>query len=110
MQAIVAASGGRLVGQAGAIQGGIEPIAGAVAGKDAAGAVAAVRGWSETADQHARPDFAEAGDGPAPVFFILEGGTFFPRYLLAPAHQARTQSTGDNALAKVPQTDSVPTS
>jgi len=50
-----------LVREAGAIERGVEEIAGAVAGEHPAGTVAAVRGRRETDDQHARARVAEAG-------------------------------------------------
>ena len=47
-----AARGGRLVGEAGAVQRGEEPVARAVAGEHAAGAVGAVGGGGEPGDEH----------------------------------------------------------
>ena len=96
-KAVVAASRGGLVGVAGAVQGGEEPVAGAVAGEDAAGAVAAVGRRRQADDEQPRPRVAEAGDGKAPVVLILVGGALLAGHLLAPGHQPRTGTTGDDA-------------
>ena len=66
-EAVVARDRGRLVREAGAVQRGEEEVARPVAGEDAAGAVAAVRGRGQAHDQQARPRVAEAGHRLAPV-------------------------------------------
>src|SRR5262249_4270751 len=50
-QAVLAIDGGRLVGEAGLVQRGVQKVAGAVAGKDAARAIAAVGCRSEADDE-----------------------------------------------------------
>ena len=49
------------------MQGAVEPLAGAIAGEDAAGAVGAVGAGREADDDEARGGIAEAGDGAGPV-------------------------------------------
>ena len=62
-QAVATAGGGRLVGEAGAVQGGEEPVAGAVAGEDAAGAVAAVRRRCQADDEERAAGSPKPGTG-----------------------------------------------
>src|ERR1700676_56083 len=50
-QTVVAAHRSWLVSEAGFVQGGIEEIAGAITGEDAAGAIAPVRGRSKSENQ-----------------------------------------------------------
>ena len=76
MQAVVAGHAGRLVGQARAVQCGEQHVAGAVAGEDAPGTVAAVRGRGEAEDGQPRVGRAEAGDRAAPVLLVAERGPF----------------------------------
>ena len=84
-QAVVAADRLRLAREPGAVEAGEQEVAGAVAGEDAAGAVAAVRGGGEAHDQEPRPRVAEAGHGPAPVLLVPEALHLRPRHLAAPA-------------------------
>src|SRR5207244_12732421 len=99
-QAVVAMSGGRLIGKAGPVKGGEQPVARAIAGENPAGAIAAVRRRRQAANQHACLVVAEAGDGPAPIFLILISGPFFSRCLFSPMHQPRTAATGDDAFVE----------
>jgi len=62
-----------LVGEAGFVEGAEEEIAGAVAGEDTARTVGAVRAGGEAEDEEAGGGVAEAGDGAAPVDFLLIG-------------------------------------
>src|SRR6266511_2127282 len=95
LQPVVAGDRGGLVGEAGAPQRGEQPVAGAVAGKDAAGAVAAVGGGRQAEDEQARGGVAEAGHRPAPVVPVPEGGALLPGDLLAPGDQARAPAALD---------------
>src|SRR6185437_5938716 len=95
-EAIVAMRGSGLIGEASAMQGGKQPIAGAIAGEDAAGAIAAMRRRSEAANQQPCFGIAKTRHRSAPVGFLAEGGTFLARHLLAPLHQARTGATSNN--------------
>ena len=85
---------GRLVGEAGAVQGGEQEVAGAVAREHATRAVGAVRGRGEPEDQHARGRVAEAGDRAAPVRPVAERGALLARDRLAPLDQPRAGAAG----------------
>ena len=61
-----------LVRETGAMHGGEQPIGRTVAGEDAAGAVAAVRGGREAGDQYRGLGVTEAGYRPPPVLFAAE--------------------------------------
>jgi len=89
-EAVVAGHRDRLVGEAGAVETGEQPVAGAVAGEDPAGAVAAVGRRGQTEDEQAGRRVAEAGHRPAPVLLVAEGGPLLAGHLLAPGDQART--------------------
>ena len=93
-QAVVAVLGGRLVGEAGAVQRGEQEVARAVAGEDAAGAVGAVRGRRQAEDQHARRRVAEAGDRAAPVVPVAERRALLARDELAPLDEPRAGAAG----------------
>src|SRR5215207_3312841 len=86
-EAVVGRHRGRLVGEAGTVQAGEQPVAGAVAGEDPAGAVAAVGGRGQPEDQQRGRRVAESGDGPAPVLLVAEGGPLLPGHLLPPGDQ-----------------------
>src|SRR5260370_26848799 len=90
--------GGRLVRVARAVEGAIEPIAGAVAGEDAAGAVAAVRRGRQSDDQQPRRRIAEPRHRASPVYLVLVGRPLVVRDLLAPRHKARAQPARDDLL------------
>ena len=83
------------------MQGGVEPLAGAVAGEHPPGAVGAVRGGREPDDRQSRPRVAEALQWPrpillAPVALRRVGGT-----LLAPLDQARAFPAGGDLVTKL---------
>src|SRR5206468_1783577 len=59
---VVAVEAGGLVGVAGAVEGGEQPLARPVAGEDPPGAVAAVGRRRQPEDEEARPGIPEAGD------------------------------------------------
>src|SRR5215211_8203395 len=95
-EAVVAGHRGRLVGEAGAVEAGEQPVAGAVASEDAAGAVAAVGGRGQADDEQAGRRVAEAGDRAAPVLLVAEGGPLLPGHLLPPGDQpGATAAVGD---------------
>jgi len=96
LEAVVAADGSGLIGKAGLVESGIEKIAGAVAGEDAAGAIAAVGGGGEAENQELRVGIAEAGDGFAPVGPIAKGAAFFLRDFFTVNDEARAFAAGDD--------------
>jgi hypothetical protein len=79
-----------LVCVAGAVKCGVEPVAGAVAGEHAAGAIAAVGGWSEADESKPGIRIAKACDGPGPICLIVEAPRGGRRTGLPPLDQART--------------------
>ena len=89
MQAIAAVGGAWLIGESGTVERAVKPISGAVAGEDAAGAIAAVRRRGQTADEQARPRIAKARDRPPPIALACERRTRLARDLLAPRHKPR---------------------
>ena len=93
-QAVVAAHRGRLVGEAGPVKRRVEPVAGAVAGEHAAGAVGAVGGGGEADDQDPRRGVAEAADRPRPVVLAAETARRVGRLRLAPGDQPRAAPAG----------------
>src|SRR5207249_9073129 len=103
-EAIVAVNRRWLIREASPVKRCVEPISRTVAGKDPAGAVAAVCGRRQATDQQAGPYSAEARQRPAPILLIAIGSAFVARYLFAPSNQARTFTTLDNALVQLSQT------
>jgi len=97
-EAVVAADGSGLIGEAGFVEGCEEKIAGTVAGEDAAGAVAAVSGGGEPENEELRVRIAETGDGSAPISPIAEGAAFFLGDFFAVDNEARALATGDDFL------------
>lgn len=89
-QSVAAVRRCRLIGKPKVIKRAIEPVAGTIAGKDAAGAIAAVRCGSKPDDEQPRIRRAEARNGPAPVVPIDESADLFSRHPLAIFHQSRT--------------------
>src|SRR3954469_10182686 len=87
-----------LVREAGPGQRGEEPVARAVAGEDAPGAVAAVGRGRQPEDVHARGRVAEAGHRTAPVLLAGEGGALLARDLLAPGDEPRAAAAARDAL------------
>ena len=73
-----------------------QEVAGPVAGEDAAGAVAAVRGRREPDDQHAGARIAEAGHRPPPVLLVAERRSLLARDLLAPGDEPRARPARDD--------------
>ena len=74
----------------------VDPVAGTVAGEDAARAVAAVGGGGEADHVELGVGITEAGDGASPVGPIAVGGAFLARDLLTPLDQARARAAGGN--------------
>ena len=88
-----------LVGEAGVVQHGIEEVAGAVAGEDAAGAVAAVGSGGEAEGQDAGFGVAVAGHGTGPVGLVDVGAAFALADALAVLAKSRTAFTcGDSFM------------
>ena len=77
LEAVVAAGGGWFAGQAELVEDGVHEVAGAVAGKGAAGAVGSVGAWCEAHDEDAGVGIAESGNRFRPVFLVAIG--FAPR-------------------------------
>jgi hypothetical protein len=73
-----------------------EKVAGAVAGEKASCPVRAVGGGGKPEDDDAGLRIAESGDGKPPVGLVLEGSPLLPGDLLAPSHQTRAATTGDD--------------
>src|SRR5207249_8138059 len=88
--------GGRLIGEPSAVQRGEEPIAGAVAGEDAARTVAAVRRRRQSANQDAGRRIPEAGHRTPPIFLCAESCALLVGNAFAPGHQPRALPTTDN--------------
>ena len=78
-QAVVAVHRRRLVGEARAVHGGEQPVARAVAGEHAPGAVAAVGGGRQAEDQHARGRVAEARARGRPQYSSAANDARFSR-------------------------------
>src|SRR6266536_3445593 len=86
-QAVVAGDRGGLVGEAGAPEGGEQPVA---------GAVAAVGGGGQAEDEQPGVGIAEAGDGTPPILLVTEGGALLAGHALAPVDQARAAPALDH--------------
>ena len=65
-----------LIGKASQVQSTIEPVAAAVARKDAAGTIGPMSTWRQSDNQQLRLWVSEIGDGLAPVLFIDERSPF----------------------------------
>src|SRR5262245_3977905 len=78
------------------MQGTIEPVAAAVAGEHATGAVATVRRRRETDDEKARLGIAKTRQRFAPVFLHDEAFDFLPSDLFAPGDQPRAETAADD--------------
>src|SRR4051794_18339484 len=89
-----------LIREAGAMQAGIQPVAGAIAGEDASGAVGAVRCRRQSHEEHAGVTIAETGYRFAPVNLIAKCGTLFASHLFPPRDKTRAPSARDNVLLK----------
>ena len=79
-------------GQTDPVQRREQPVAGAVAGEDPAGPVAAVGRRRQPDDEHPRLGAPPAGDRPAPVGLVGERPALLDRDVLAPPHQPRAGS------------------
>ena len=102
LQAVVGGDRRRLVGEPARVQGGEEPVARAVAGEHAAGAVGAVGGGRQAEQADARVGVAEAGHGAAPVLLVGKRRALLPRHLLAPLDEPRAATAvGDLALERL---------
>jgi hypothetical protein len=97
-EAVFDVRGVRLVGKAGVVEDGIEEVAGAVAGKDAASAVPAVGSGSEAERQDAGFGIAEAGYRAGPVGLVDVGSAFALADALAVFTKSRAAFTCSNLL------------
>ena len=96
MQAIVAMSRGRLIGEASLVQNRIQEFSRRVAGKGPTGAIGSVSARSQAHDKDARIAIAETGNGLSPVIPVTIGAALFPGHLLAMGDQARTLRARDD--------------
>ena len=87
-KAVIGGDRCRLVRETGAVERGVEPVAGAIASEDAARAIAAVGGGRETDDEQACIRIAEAGNRAAPVRVIGEALRRLRASGFAAAHEA----------------------
>ncbi len=101
LQAVFCMGGGWLVGEAGAIKCGKKPVAGSVAGKNSPGAIAAMSGRGQAANQDSGAGIAKSGNRTPPIDFISIGGSLFSGHLFTPAHQTRTAAARDDALIEL---------
>ena len=84
---VLAVNGLGLVCKAETMQRCVQPIAAAITGKHAPGAIGAVRGGREADDEQARMWVAEAGYRPAPVGVFTEAAGWFVGRRLAMCHE-----------------------
>jgi hypothetical protein len=99
-QRVAGVPGDRLIGEAGAVHRPHEEIAGAadaVARKDAAGPIRAVRGGRQPEHEDPRTRIAEPRDRAAPVGVLSKRRALLPRDPLAVLAQPRTAVAGDDA-------------
>src|SRR5207237_5717400 len=96
LKAIVTRHARWLIGQAGAMHRAVEPIAGTVAGEDAAGAVTAVRRRRKADDEDPGSGVAKTGHGPTPVGPFAISGAFFAGDKLTPLDQSGTAEAGND--------------
>jgi hypothetical protein len=99
-EAVLDVCGVRLVGEAGVMEDGIEEAAGAVAGEDSAGAVAAVGSGGEAQGQDAGFGVAETGNGPGPVGLVDVGAALALADALAILAKSRTAFTSGDSFMK----------
>ncbi len=95
-EAVVAPDRARLVGQAGAVQRPVEPVARAIAGEHPPRAVRAVRRGCQAEQQDPRAAIAEPGDRLAPVDLVAEGAPALASDLAAVIDQPWAAPTGDD--------------
>src|SRR5262245_9268222 len=98
LQAVASVNGSRLVGKAGLEECPVKPLAAAIAGEHAAGAVGAVGGWSEADDQEVGLRRAEVRHGTAPIIVVQKGPPLFGCDLPAILAQPRAALAGDDLL------------
>ena len=90
-EAVVTIDRRRLVREAGAMQGRVEPVPALVAREDASRSVSAVRRRGEPDDQDARRGIAESGNRAPPVRPVAEASDALPGDAGAMGDQPRTQ-------------------
>jgi hypothetical protein len=95
---VIPTDGLGLICQSGPVQGGIEPVARTVTGKNPSRSVATMSGGRQAADEDARTRIAKARKGLPPIFLISKCGSLFARDLLAPTNQPGAPFA-DNNLA-----------
>ena len=98
LKTVVAMSGSRLGGEAEFMQRPIEPVARAIAGKDAAGSITTVRRGGEADNQQSRVGSTEAGYRTAPVFPVSEPPDLLSSYSFPILHQAWTSPAIDDLI------------
>src|SRR6185295_10460622 len=86
----------RLIRKAKSMKCPIQPIAGAIARKDAAGAVPAMCGRRQSNDQQPRFELSQTGNGLSPVFPIAKATDFVARNLFAIMRQPLASPAFDN--------------
>jgi hypothetical protein len=96
LQAVVDRHALGLVGVAGAVQRGEEPVARTIAGEHPPGAVPAVGRRRQPDDQQACARVAEARHGTPPVRLVAERRPLLERDLLAPRDESRAQEAVDD--------------
>jgi len=101
LQPVVSIDRSRLIGEAGTVKRGKKPIAGPVAGEDPPGAIAAMSGRGQAANQDSGAGIAKSGNRTPPIDFISIGGSLFSGHLFTPAHQTRTAAARDDALIEL---------
>ena len=95
-QAVRAIDGVGLVDKTETKHRAVEPVAGPVAGKDAASTVATMGGWSQSDNQEAGTRFAKAGDRATPIILIAESADPVTRDLFPVFDQARAAAAVEN--------------
>jgi hypothetical protein len=85
------------------VQRAKQPVTASVAGEDSPSPVAAVGRRRKTNNKQPRPDVAEAGDWPAPVFVVVEAPNLLSSGLLTPLDQSRAKTAADySILERIP--------
>src|SRR5581483_9383133 len=103
LQAVVAVAALRLIGVAGTVERSKEPVAGAVAGEDAARTVASVSCRRQADDEKFGLRIAEARQRPAPVLPAPVGGLLLQRDLLPPGDEPRAAAANDDLTSQLLQ-------
>ncbi len=93
----------RLVCEAVAVQGFVQPITTAVAGEGAPRTVGAMRCRGQPDDQESSKRVAEAGNGSAPIGFAPKPAHLLSRHVLAVRHEPGAASALDNAFLNLRQ-------